>query len=92
MSKKIKNITLLKFLGKGAYGTVYLSTKDGKPGYFATKQIERSMADKPSFYKYFENELRLFRKFIYSIINRRYPRRNIISILTHKNKCSFRSN
>ena len=61
MSKKIKDVTLLKFLGKGSYGTVYLSTKDGKPGYFATKQIERSMADKPSFYKYFENELRLLK-------------------------------
>ena len=61
MSKKIKDVTLLKFLGKGSYGTVYLSTKDGKPGYFATKQIERSIADKPSFYKYFENELRLLK-------------------------------
>ena len=61
MSKKIKDITLLKFLGKGSFGTVYLSQKDGKPGYFATKQIERSMADKPSYYKYFENELKLLK-------------------------------
>ena len=59
MSKKIKDITLLNFLGKGAFGSVYLSKKDGKPGYFATKQIERTMADKPSYYKYFENELKL---------------------------------
>ena len=61
MSKKINDITLLKFLGKGSFGTVYLSQKDGKPGYFATKQIERTMADKPGFYKYFENELKLLK-------------------------------
>ena len=51
MNKKIKDITLLKFLGKGSFGTVYLSKKDGKSCYFATKQIERSLADKPSYYK-----------------------------------------
>ena len=59
MSKKIKDITLLQVLGKGAFGTVYLSKKDGSPGYLATKQIDRITADKPSFYKYFENELRI---------------------------------
>ena len=59
MLKKIHDITLIKKLGEGAFGTVYLSTKDGKPGYFATKQLDRKTADKPSFYKYFENELRL---------------------------------
>jgi serine/threonine protein kinase len=59
MNTRIKDITLLKFIGKGSFGTVYLSKKDGKPGYFATKQIERVMADKPGYYKYFENELRL---------------------------------
>ena len=57
MNTKIKDITLLQILGKGAFGTVYLSRKDGKPGYFATKQIDRAMADKPSYFKYFENEL-----------------------------------
>ena len=61
MNTRIKDITLLKFIGKGSFGTVYLSKKDGKPGYFATKQIERAMADKPGYYKYFENELRLLK-------------------------------
>ena len=61
MNTRIKDITLLKFIGKGSFGTVYLSKKDGKPGFFATKQIERSMADKPGYYKYFENELRLLK-------------------------------
>ena len=57
MIRRIQDITLLKVLGKGSFGTVYLSQKDGKNGYFATKQIDRSMADKPSFQKYFRNEL-----------------------------------
>ena len=35
----------------------YLSKKDGKNCYFATKQIDRAMADKPNFQKYFKNEL-----------------------------------
>ena len=61
MNKKIKDITLLKFLGKGSFGTVYLSKKDGRSSYFATKQIERTLADKPSYYKYFENELRILK-------------------------------
>ena len=59
MNTRIQNITLLKVLGKGSFGTVYLSKKDGKNCYFATKQIDRTMADKPSFHKYFENELRI---------------------------------
>ena len=35
MIKKLKAITLLQVLGKGAFGTVYLSQKDGKAGYLA---------------------------------------------------------
>ena len=57
MNKRIQDITLLNVLGKGSFGTVYLSKKDGKNCYFATKQIDRTMADKPSFQKYFKNEL-----------------------------------
>ena len=57
MNTRIQDITLLNVLGKGSFGTVFLSKKDGKNCYFATKQIDRAMADKPSFQKYFKNEL-----------------------------------
>ena len=57
MNTRIQDITLLNVLGKGSFGTVYLSKKDGKNVYFSTKQIDRTMADKPSFQKYFKNEL-----------------------------------
>ena len=57
LNNRIGDITLLNVLGKGSFGTVFLSKKDGKNGYFATKQIDRAIADKPSYQKYFKNEL-----------------------------------
>ena len=62
MNTRIQDITLLNVLGKGSFGTVFLSKKDGKNSYFATKQIDRAMADKPSFQKYFKNELLILRE------------------------------
>ena len=57
MNNRIGDITLLNVLGKGSFGTVFLSRKDGQNCYFATKQIDRAIADKPSYQKYFKNEL-----------------------------------
>ena len=61
MNNRIQDLTLLGVLGKGAFGTVFLSKKDGKNCYFATKLIERALADQPNFQKYFNNELMLLR-------------------------------
>ena len=55
--QQVDDITLTKFLGKGSFGEVYLSTKRGRAGYFATKKIDRKTADKPSFKKYLDNEI-----------------------------------
>ena len=55
--QQVDDITLKKFLGKGSFGEVYLSTKRGRTGYFATKKIDRKTADKPSFKKYLDNEI-----------------------------------
>ena len=59
MNTQIEDLTLIKILGKGSYGEVFLSTKRGKSELFATKKISRAQADQPSFKKYFENEIRI---------------------------------
>ena len=56
---QIEDLTLLKLLGKGSFGEVYLSTKRGRNEYFATKKMNRAQADQPSIRKYFENEIRI---------------------------------
>ena len=58
-TNQIEDITLLKCLGKGSFGEVFLSTKRGKRELFATKKIDRAKADQPSFKKYFENEIKI---------------------------------
>ena len=57
--QQIEDLTLLKYLGKGSFGEVYLSTKKGRKENFATKKIDRKVADRPSFKKYFDNEIRI---------------------------------
>ena len=59
--QQIEDLTLIKFLGKGSYGEVYLSSIKGKNQYFATKKMEREIADRPTFRKYFENEINLLK-------------------------------
>ena len=56
---QIDDITLIKYLGKGSFGEVYLSTKKGRKEFFATKKIDRKTADKPSLKKYFDNEINI---------------------------------
>ena len=57
--QQIDDLILEKFLGKGSFGEVYLSTKKGHRQYYATKKIERKIADKPSLKKYFDNEINI---------------------------------
>ena len=60
--QQVDDITLIKCLGKGSFGEVYLSTKKGRKEYFATKKIDRKTADKPSLKKYFDNEIQILSK------------------------------
>ena len=50
---KIQDLNLLKSLGKGTMGEVYLSQKDGDKRYYATKKMDRVKADRPQVRKYF---------------------------------------
>ena len=58
----IDELTLLKFLGKGSYGEVYLTKKEGKSELFATKKIDRKFADQPQVSKYLKNEISILRE------------------------------
>ena len=58
----IDDITLMKCLGKGSFGEVYLSTKEGKNELFATKKMDREYADQPQISKYLKNEISILRE------------------------------
>ena len=61
MIQKIENLNLIKFLGKGAFGEVYLSEKENSYKLYATKKISRQIADRPKFKKYLQNEINILR-------------------------------
>jgi serine/threonine protein kinase len=62
---KVDDLTLIKFLGKGSYGEVYLTKKDGKSELFATKKMDRKIMDQPQISKYFKNEIAILRELKY---------------------------
>ena len=62
MKVMIGDISLYKLLGKGSYGEVYLSQKEGKKEWFATKKMDRKYADQPQVSKYLKNEIAILRE------------------------------
>ena len=58
----IDDLTLIKCLGKGSFGEVYLTNKKGHSQKYATKKIPKSMADSQQYKKYFLNEITLLQK------------------------------
>ena len=58
---KIEDITLLKKLGSGTFGEVYLATKAGKQGYFAAKLLRRNEMDKPENKRHLEEEINILK-------------------------------
>jgi len=57
----IDDLTLLKSLGKGSYGEVFLTARQGKAGLCATKKMDRKIADRPNVAKYLKNEIAIMR-------------------------------
>ena len=55
--QQIDDVILIKSLGKGSFGEVYLSQKKGRKEYFATKKIDKKTVEKPGLHKYFKNEI-----------------------------------
>ena len=60
MYQQIEDITLLRLLGKGSYGEVYLSLKQNAKKLFATKKVKRKKTD-DEMTKYFKNEINILR-------------------------------
>jgi serine/threonine protein kinase len=58
----IDDLTLIKCLGKGSFGEVYLTTKEGHSQKYATKKIRKSMADAEQYRKYFINEITILQE------------------------------
>ena len=59
---KYEELTFIKQIGKGAFGTVYLTLMDGNMNYYATKIVEKKVADSPKLKKYFHNELEILKE------------------------------
>ena len=57
----IDEYTLMKWIGKGALGEVYLTKKQNSTKLFATKKVPKQKADSPAIRKYFINELTILR-------------------------------
>ena len=58
----VDDLTLLQCLGKGSYGEVFLTSKQGKSELFATKKMERSYVDQPQVAKYLKNEIAILKE------------------------------
>ena len=58
----VDDLTLLQCLGKGSYGEVFLTSKQGKSELFATKKMLRSYADQPQVSKYLKNEIAILKE------------------------------
>ena len=54
---KLDDLTFIKQIGKGSFGEVFLTSKQGHTQYYATKKIPKAMADAPKTQKYFHNEI-----------------------------------
>ena len=70
--KTVDDITLIKLLGKGSFGEVYLSTKKGCKEYLATKKIPKKYAEDPKIKKYFQNEIKILREIKHKNIMKLY--------------------
>ena len=58
----IDEYSLLKSIGKGAFGEVFLTSKEGTDQLFATKKVSKKKADSPKINKYFMNEISILKE------------------------------
>ena len=58
----IDEYCLIKCIGRGAFGEVYLTSKKGSNQLFATKKVSKQKVETPSIKKYFINEINILRE------------------------------
>ena len=58
---KVDDYTLSKLLGKGSYGEVYYTKKEGSNIPYATKRMRREEVESPNYIKYFVNEITILK-------------------------------
>ncbi len=58
----VDDLTLIQGLGKGAFGEVYLTSKQGSQEKFATKKIDKKYAANPKAKKYIDNEIKILKE------------------------------
>ena len=69
-----------KCIGKGSYGEVYLTTKKGSSNKFATKRIDKKLANSEKYKKYFDKEREILKKL---------DHKNIIKLLEIKQNSKY---
>ena len=68
----IDDLTLLKCLGKGSFGEVYLTSKKGTQQKFATKKISKRLTENPKYKKYFDDEIKILKEVYHQNIIKLY--------------------
>ena len=61
MQHIVDDLVLIKSIGKGNYGEVYLTQKKGRPEYYATKKMERSLCERPENLKRLQYEISILK-------------------------------
>ena len=57
----VDDIILIKSIGRGTFGEVYLTSKQGVLKKYATKVIEKSKYNSPKIMKYLTNEITILK-------------------------------
>lgn len=58
---KVGEFTLKKCIGKGAFGEVFLATKEGSKELYAAKRLNRENSEKPKNMKRLSNEINILK-------------------------------
>ena len=87
--KQVDDLKLIKLLGKGAFGEVYLTQKNGMPGYYATKSLDRAYSEKKENLNRLINEITVFKKIqhpnVVSLVDLKQTKSHIYIVMEYCN-------